>query len=149
MNRYVELGNDSRHVQVFWPFAASVTLCNLPLEIGEPIGWNGDNCFGGQASVGIIVGGKVIAGIFGFALSPNLFRAIGIILIGQNKIEALFRLAFILDLDVEFVAGFCGTRQGNIELCIGGVEFRSGFIHGDGLNLQADGIEGRSFRGSA
>ena len=31
--RYVETGRDCRQVHVFWPFAASCTLINFPLEM--------------------------------------------------------------------------------------------------------------------
>ena len=66
----------------------------------------------------------------------------GIVLVGKDEVEALGGLAFVLDLDGEFLAGFGGFGKGNVELVLGVLERSCGFIQSDALDLKADGIEG-------
>ena len=91
----------------------------LAVGKGQPRGGHGEDRFGGEAIVGIVVGRKIVARVFGFSLGPDLFGAIRIILVREDEIEPFCRLAFVANLDVEFVAGLgCGGKRDD--------EFRGG-----------------------
>ena len=90
---------------------ASVTLTSFPFATVSPRRGNGQNRLGGQPIVGIVVGRQVVARIFGFSLSPNLFGPVGIIFVGKNEVDALCGFALIADFDVEFVTWMRGRRR--------------------------------------
>src|SRR5208337_945334 len=112
---------------------------------GEPVGRDGENRFRGEAVIRVVVGGQVVARVLRFALRPNLFGAMGIVLVGKDEVEALGGLAFVLDLDGEFFAGFGGFGKRDAELVFGGLKSGRGFVQGDALDLEAGGIEGNAF----
>src|SRR5580693_2214433 len=107
----------------------------------EPGGRHGENHFGGGAVVRVIVNGNVVAGVFGFALGPDFFWAIGIIFIGEDKVEALLRLAFVADehLVMFALAGRASERDDQRVIC--GGKFRVFAIESDRGNFEFDGIE--------
>ena len=52
-------------------------------------------------------------------------------------------LAFVTDFDFEFVADFGSAGKGDEQFRGGGFEFGGGFVYGDALDRQADGVEAR------
>ena len=113
---------------------------------GDPVGGNGENGFGGEAVIGIVVGRKVVARVLGFALRPDLLGAVGIILVGQDEVEAFCGLGFVANGDVEFFAGVGGGGERDDELVVFGFKFGGGFIYGDALDGEAGGVKD-NFRG--
>ena len=120
--RYVETGNDCRHVQVFWPLGASCTLSNFPLETVSQSPGTVRIISEVVRSFGIIVDGNVVVRVFRFPLRPDFLGAAGIVLVGENEIKAGSGLAFVLQFDIEFFAGFCGLRQLHAQFVVAKIE---------------------------
>src|SRR5580704_712253 len=118
----------------------------LAVGDGNPIGGDGEDGFGGEAVVRIVVSRKVVARVLGFALRPDLFGAVGVVLVRQDEVEALGGPAFVANGDVEFFAGVRGGVERDDELVVFGLKFRGGFIYGDVLYGQTGGVE-NDFRG--
>ena len=114
----------------------------LSVANGQPRCGNGEDGFGGEAIVGIVVGWKIVAGVFGFSLRPDLGWAIGIVLVGKDEVEALGGLAVVADFNVEFVAGVRDCGKGDNEFGGGGFKFGGRFVDSDALDGEADGVEG-------
>jgi hypothetical protein len=113
---------------------------------GEPVGGDSQNGFGGETIIRIVVSREVVACIFGFALRPDLLRAIGVILVGEDEIEAFSGLGLVADVDVEFFSSVrCGGQRDD-ELVVFGLEFGGRFIYGDALDCESRGIQ-NDFRG--
>src|SRR5580704_12620384 len=118
----------------------------LAVGDGDPVGGNGDNGFGGEAVVGIIVGRKIVARVLGFALRPDLLRAVGVVLVWQDEVEALGGLAFVANVDVEFLARVRGAVERDDQLVVFGLKFSGGFVYGDALYGETCGVK-NDFRG--
>src|SRR5580700_11293076 len=92
----------------------------LAVGNGDPAGGDSEDGLGGEAVIRIIVGRKVVARVLGFALRPNLFGAVGIVLVGQDEVQAFGWLGFVADGDVEFFAEAGGGGKRNDELVVSG-----------------------------
>src|SRR2546425_13114490 len=82
----------------------------------DPRCGNGENRFGREPVVRVVVRRKIVARVFRFALGPDLFRAIRIILVRQNEIHSLCRLALVADRNFKAVAGFSLSTERNDQL---------------------------------
>ena len=107
----------------------------------DPRCGNGENRFGREPVVRVVVSRKIVARVFRFALGPDLFRAIRIVLVRQNEIHSLCRLAFVADRDFKFVAGFSLSGEGNDQLLRRRLEFCNRFIDRHLLNGEPDRVE--------
>ena len=123
------------------PFAGVGDANELAVRNGDPGGRNREDRFCGEAIVRIVVGGQVVACVFGFALRPNLFRAVRIVFVRQDEIHSFAGFAFVTDGGVEFVTGLRGCGKRNDEFVRGGFKFRRGFVQRNALDGQAGGVE--------
>src|SRR6266403_358630 len=126
-------------------FAGVVDIDELAIRNGDPRGGDGEDRFGGQAVIWIVVRREVVTRVFGFALRPNLLGAVRIIFVRQNEVETFGGFAFVMDGDLEFISGFRWSGKRNVELAPRGFEFRGRFVDRDALDGQARGVE-RDFR---
>ena len=79
---------------------------SLPLATVIHDDGHGENCFGGEAVVGVVVSREVVARVFGFALRPDFDGLLGIVFVGKDEVHAFVGLAFVADFDFELVADF-------------------------------------------
>ena len=108
----------------------------------DPVRGHRDDHLRRQTVVRIVISGQVIARVFGFTLRPDLLGPVWIGLVRKDKIEALFRLAFIADLDLQSFSSPCGGREIHKQLVRGRLELGGLSVNGDALNGEADRIEG-------
>src|SRR2546426_4661723 len=122
-------------------FAGIGDVDELAIRNGDPGGGDGEDRFGGEAIIWIVVRRKIVTRVFGFALRPDLFGAVRIVFVRQNEVEAFGRLAFVMDGDLEFVSGFRWGGKRYDEFARRGLEFRGRFVDRDALDGQAHGVE--------
>src|SRR5919108_1832540 len=123
-------------------FACFGNANELAVGNGDPGSWNSKDSFRSQTIVGIVVGRKIVARVFGFTLRPDLLGAIGVIFVGKNEVHAFGGLAFITNRDVELVSYFSCPRKRDDKFLSHGFKFHSGFIDSDTLDRETNGIEG-------
>src|SRR5579864_1236011 len=118
----------------------------LAVGNGDPGGRNGEDGFGGEAVVRVVVGREVVARVFGFALRPDLFGAVRIVLVGQDEVEALGGFGFVANVDVEPFASVRRGGERDDELVVLGFKLGGGFIHGSALDRESGRVK-KDFRG--
>ncbi len=112
-----------------------------PLEIVIQAAGTVTQHFGGGAVVGIVVDRNVVAGVFGFALRPDFFRAIRIIFVGKNEVKALFGLAIVADEDFVRVAALGRSRELHDQIIGRDGKFGVVAVERYSLDIQSDRVE--------
>jgi len=74
-------------------------------------------------------------------LGSNLFRAVRIVLVRQDEVDAFGGFTFVTDGDVEFISRLGGSRESNNQFVSGNFEFCWGFVESHALDVEADGVE--------
>src|SRR5208283_4941523 len=78
--------------------------------------------FAGGSIVGVVVAGKPVARVLVFALRPGLAGLVRIAGVGTDKVESAARLARVVDLDLDFIAGSERAWDNDPQLAVGGLE---------------------------
>ncbi len=94
----------------FQAFAGIADAHEFAVRNGNPRAGDSEDCFRCQPIIRIVVRREVVTRVFGFALCPNLFRAVWIIFVRQDEVHAFGGFAFVTNGDVEFVSRFGGGR---------------------------------------
>ncbi len=131
----------------FFPIPGFQTLAGVAdadkfsVRNGDPGSRNSEDCFGREAIIGIVVRRQVVMGVFRFALRPDLTGTVRIVLVRQNEIHSLRRLAFVANGDVEFVSGLGLSGEGNDQFLCRRFKFRRRLVYRDFLNGEPGRVE--------
>ncbi len=114
---------------------------------GDPGSRNGKDRFRREAIVRVVVGREVVMRVLRFALGPDLAGTVRIILVRQNEIHSLCRLAFVTDGDLELFSGLGPCREGNDQFLRRRFKLCGRLVDRHLLNGEPRGVE-NDFRGT-